>query len=100
MVNGAHPLVGAVDRLAERRRAIGLSQLALEDRAGFPQGRVAHWESGRCHPSVASLIIWAEALGCRLVLGGSPVPDARSANSEYAFLAFLQTRNIQVHAST
>ena len=95
-----HPLALTVEHLKARRVQVGLSQSDLDHSAGFPSGRVAHWECGMQFPSLASLLIWAEALGCRLMLMGSPVPDASHANGEYAFLAYLQTRHIQLHAST
>ena len=101
MVNGAgHPLVLVVEFLKSRRMRVGLSQSELDDRAGFPSGRVAHWECGMQFPSLASVLIWAESLGCRLMLAGSPVPDASHANGEFAFLAHLQTRHIHLQAST
>ena len=95
-----HPLSLTVDHLKARRLRVGLSQADLDHVAGFPSGRVAHWECGMQKPSLASLLIWAEALGCRLLLGGSPVPDASHANGEHAFLAYLQTRHIYLQAST
>ena len=95
-----HPLESTIDQLKAIRSRIGYSQSDLEEIAGFPAGRIGHWEAGRNKPSLASLIIWAEALGCRLILGGSPVPDPGSAKGEYALLTFMHSRHITIKAST
>ena len=100
MVNGHHPLESVVERLREVKIGAGLTNGVLEDRAGLPSGRISHWETGRARPSLASLLIWAQALGCKIELGGSPVPHDAKANGEFAFLTFLQSRHIEIHLST
>ena len=57
-----HPLSLTVDHLKARRLRVGLSQADLDHVAGFPSGRVAHWECGMQKPSLASLLIWADCL--------------------------------------
>ena len=94
------PLKPTIDQLRDRRVRVGLSQARLDELAGFPSGRVSHWESGMAQPSVASLVIWAEALGCRLILGGSPVPAASEAVHENKVISYLFSRHIRFNAST
>ena len=100
MVNGAHPLVDVVDKLRAIRARSGLSQVDLEELAGLPAGRVGHWEAGISHPSLSSLIIWADALGCKLILGGTPVPDRGSTPIERQVLMFMTQRRISICPTT
>jgi hypothetical protein len=67
---------GLVDALAERRRQLGLTQLDLDDRAGFQSGYTGKLEawlgrSGRVAGTV-TLPLWLEALGVVLVVVDAP----------------------------
>ena len=99
MANG-HPLSESIEKLKEVRSRSGLSQSDLEEMAGLPSGRLGQWESGMAHPSLSSLMIWCQALGCRLILGGTPVPDRVTAPVERNILAFMQSRHIRIYPTT
>ena len=58
--------------LAERRRALGWSQLELACRLGVSQGLVCRWERGAIVPPVRAWLAWADALGCGLVIVAPP----------------------------
>lgn len=60
-------LVGhLVAALAERRRALGIKQRELDDKAGFTDGLCEKYEAGVRVPSVQALTWWADALGVKL----------------------------------
>lgn len=52
-----------MNKIAEARKSKGWTQQALAEAVGLTQGAVAHWESGRRQPPVATLRKIAEALG-------------------------------------
>lgn len=57
-----HPIVAAV---AERRRALGISQVALAQRSGTGQSAVCAIETGAvCNPRLWTVVRLAAALGC------------------------------------
>jgi transcriptional regulator with XRE-family HTH domain len=51
------------DRLADLRRAAGLSQSQLAGIVGVDETAVSHWETGRSAPSGTRLEAVADALG-------------------------------------
>jgi len=53
-----------IHQLAQRRYALGLSQLDVDARIGAPDGQVAKWESGYRKPTAYNLFCWAQALNC------------------------------------
>lgn len=55
-------------RLAERRRALEMSQRALGDLLGVDRTTIWRWETGRDQPSLATTARWARALGAELEL--------------------------------
>lgn len=63
-----------VRALIERRQALGLRQLEVDDKIGCAGGLVGKWECGDRRASLVSLIMWAEALGCRIALATTSVP--------------------------
>lgn len=60
-----HPM--AVD-LRWKRESLGLTQRALAARMGRRQGEISAWETGRYMPDLVSIDVWADALGCELVI--------------------------------
>lgn len=62
-------------RIAEARRAAGLTQAGLAGRLGTNQSYVARVEKGRAVPTVPQLYRWAEALAVDpgALLGSTPV---------------------------
>lgn len=74
-------LVGhLVAALAERRRALGIKQRELDDKAGFTDGLCEKYEAGVRVPSVQALTWWADALGCKL---GISTDEPRLAARDY-----------------
>lgn len=68
-------LVGhLVAALTERRRALGIKQRELDDKAGFTDGLCEKYEAGVRVPSVQALTWWASALGLALTFAESVVP--------------------------
>jgi transcriptional regulator with XRE-family HTH domain len=63
-----------VAALIERRQALGLRQLEVDDKIGCAGGLVGKWECGDRRASLVSLVMWAEALGCRIALATTSVP--------------------------
>lgn len=53
-------------RIAEARKAIGMSQLGLASAIGTTQQQIAKWESGKVDPRVSSLVKIADALDVTL----------------------------------
>jgi transcriptional regulator with XRE-family HTH domain len=56
------------DHVAERRRALGLSQTDLGDLVGTTQSAIARLESGCRPPRIDTLLRIAEALDCDLAV--------------------------------
>jgi transcriptional regulator with XRE-family HTH domain len=56
------------DHVAERRRALGLSQTELADLVGTTQSAIARLESGGRPPRIDTLLRIAEALDCDLAV--------------------------------
>lgn len=100
MTDKPQPLAPVIEKLKERRKELGLTQDDVCDYAGFPEGRIGHWEAGLATPSISSLIMWAQVLDCRLILGGTPVPDRTQANEEHRLIQFMYSRHISITAST
>lgn len=63
-----------VRRLAEARKASGLTQAQLGQRLGWPQSRISRIERHPERASVAVLERMARELRVRLFLGGPPAP--------------------------
>lgn len=55
-----------VSQLVARRHALGLSQLALEQKLGVSDGQIAKWERGVRLPSSFFLCAWAQTLGLQI----------------------------------
>lgn len=70
----SEPYRAIVAALIERRRALGLRQLELDDKIGCAGGLVGKWECGDRKASLVSLVMWAEALGCQIALSTTSVP--------------------------
>lgn len=68
------PYRAIVQALIERRQALGLRQLEVDDKIGCAGGLVGKWECGDRRASLVSLVMWAEALGCRIALATTSVP--------------------------
>lgn len=49
-------------RVRALREARGLSQIALDEKAGLTRGMVNHYETGRREPELAVLLVISEAL--------------------------------------
>lgn len=62
-------------RVRRMRRAAGLSQRDLAQRAGTSQPAIARYERGAATPSWATLQRLAAACGWRVRLDGRPIPD-------------------------
>jgi hypothetical protein len=57
-----------VAQLVQRRRALGLSSLDVDDIIGCADHLTAKWECGLRAPTSFNLMCWAESLGCQWVL--------------------------------
>ena len=60
------------DRVAERRRELGLSQQELAELCGTTQSAIARLESGGRPPRIDTLLRIANALDCELVVDLRP----------------------------
>jgi len=58
-----------LDELVAERRKAGLTQKTVARRMGVPQSVVARLESGSHSPTLTTLARYAEAVGCRLMVG-------------------------------
>jgi transcriptional regulator with XRE-family HTH domain len=56
------------DRVADRRKELGLSQADLADLTGTTQSAIARLEAGGRPPRIDTLLRIAEALDCELVV--------------------------------
>ncbi len=61
--------------LADRRRALGMTQRELEFASGVPQGKISRVERGQSYPALLTLTQIAGALGLELVLTIQDVPS-------------------------
>ncbi len=71
--------------IAERRRALGLTQAALAERLHVTDKAVSKWERGLCAPGVDLLMPLSEVLGVsvtELLTGEVIAPPAREAAAE------------------
>jgi len=68
-------------RIAERRKALGMNQTQLADLLGVAQQTMAHYEGGVARVAVAMLPILSDALGLSLeeLIGVQPKKAARPA---------------------
>lgn len=65
------------DRVADRRKELGLSQADLADLTGTTQSAIARLEAGGRPPRIDTLLRIAEALDCELVVELRPRPQPR-----------------------
>lgn len=68
----AHPIT---EQLTDLRRGAGISRSVLAGRAGVRVSLLRRWEAGECTPVLSSVLPWAAALGCLVVVqprGGLP----------------------------
>ena len=66
------------ERVAARRRALGLSQVELADLCGTTQSAIARLESGGRPPRIDTLLRIANALDCDLRVELTPRRKSRS----------------------
>ena len=55
-----------MSKIAELRKAAGLTQENLADKLGIKQGAIAMWESGKAMPRTDKLPLLAQLLGCTI----------------------------------
>lgn len=60
-----------LDELVAERRKAGLTQHIVARRMGVPQSVVGRIESGIHSPTLTTIARYAEAIGCRLVIGNA-----------------------------
>jgi transcriptional regulator with XRE-family HTH domain len=65
------------DRVAERRKQLGLSQADVADLTGTTQSAIARLEAGGRPPRIDTLLRIAEALDCELVVDLRPRTQLR-----------------------
>src|SRR5436309_14013107 len=65
------------DRVAERRKELGLSQAELAELVATTQSAIARLESGGRPPRIDTLLRIANALDCELVVGLKPRTKAK-----------------------
>lgn len=75
------------DRLAERRKAMGLSQERLAEAVGVDTSTVARWERGETEPQAVHRPRLAEALKVTVETVGELLTGPRSARTAPAYLA-------------
>jgi hypothetical protein len=72
-----------IAQLKAARHRKGISQLALDEDLGNPQGLVAKWECGDRRPTAFNLYCWASALDVDITLSGAaPAPMVPPISSE------------------
>lgn len=69
------PYRDLIQRFVRRRRALGIAQVALDERLGVASGLVSKWECGDRIPSLFMLQVWADGLGYTFQV--VPTPRAR-----------------------
>jgi DNA-binding transcriptional regulator YiaG len=57
-----------IEQLKARRKALGFSQLMVDDLIGVSEGMVAKWETAVRFPSGFFLMCWCKALDVRLCI--------------------------------
>lgn len=86
-------------RLRKRRRALGLTQAALAERADVSVELVSRIERGLCLPSLATLVRFCDALSTtpNVILGYDEPPQEREADRLLAKLKALpKTRRREI----
>ncbi|MGH2921657.1 MAG: helix-turn-helix domain-containing protein [Gaiellaceae bacterium] len=68
------------DRVADRRKQLGLSQADLADLTGTTQSAIARLETGGRPPRIDTLLRIAEALDCELVVDLRPRTEPRKGS--------------------
>ena len=63
--------LAVLDELVAERRKAGLAQRTVARRMGVPQPVVSRLESGSHSPNLTTLARYAEAIGCRLMVGAA-----------------------------
>lgn len=92
----SHPFDDAIAQLIQARKALGLSQTALEARIGCSEGLVAKWESRRRSPSLPSLVDWARALGHEVTVGGTAGPVFEKATQHFETMKDLHSVGLRM----
>lgn len=72
-------LYGIISKLANLRRAQGVTQTQLAERLGRPQSLISAIESGRVSPHVETLVAIARELGYSVVFDLQPLPPEAKA---------------------
>jgi transcriptional regulator with XRE-family HTH domain len=67
------------EQVAERRKALGLSQKELAELTGTTQSAIARLESGGRPPRIDTLLRIAEALDCELIIELRPRTQRRGS---------------------
>jgi hypothetical protein len=66
--------------LVARRRSLGLSQNALDDRIGCADGLISKWECGMRRPSAWNLACWMAALDCEVSIAAAQTVQVQDRN--------------------
>jgi len=71
-------------RIAERRKALGITQVQLAAILGIAQQTMAHYEGGKVRFAAALLPVLAETLNLsvEVLIGTEPKPAAKSASKK------------------
>lgn len=69
------------DRVAERRKELGLSQADLADLVATTQSAIARLESGGRPPRIDTLLRIADALDCELIVELKPRTRTKRGNA-------------------
>lgn len=75
MTDRIHRSPDAMSRLRSARLALGISQRALAERAGYSREEVCQWELGRRTANLTQFQDLAQALGVRLELSFTTAED-------------------------
>lgn len=75
MSSASEPMRELVEKLRDRRKRLGLSQIDADRAVGCAKGLVAKWECDDRTPSLPSLVNWATGLEGYLVITGTPIPN-------------------------
>lgn len=57
-----------ISQFRRRRYKLGKTQTQVDHEAGIADGLTAKWEIGNRKPTLFNAFVWAESLGCDLVL--------------------------------